>query len=114
LIQRDSRSTSFVFLRGSFKGESIFFDCATAVFTRAGDPASVVAEANRRARGGTDAVFPTRCTGDAVVFDMNFVVPTLDAVRRISGRGSEGVLVAVATSLLGVFVSPSVLVLIFL
>ena len=35
-------------------------------------------------------------------------MPTLDVVRRIVGRGSEGVFVAVGASLLGVLVGPSV------
>ena len=71
-----------------------------------------MAEANRRETGGgTTAVF--RWTGDATVFDMDFVVPVtavLDAVRRKGGRGSEEVLEAVLTLLLGVL-APSVFVL---
>jgi hypothetical protein len=73
-----------------------------------------VAEANRRETGGgTTAVFPVRWAGDATTFDMDFVVPVtavLDAVRRKGGRGSEGVLVAVLTLLLGVL-APSEFVL---
>ena len=63
--KRDPREapTSCVFPRGSFTGDNIFLDFATAVFTVSGEPAeaSVVAEASRREAGkGTVTVFPAR------------------------------------------------------